>query len=355
MTQRSIPCILMRGGTSRGPFLNAVHLPQDRQELERVLLDIIDSGHPLNIDGIGGGNAVTTKVAILSQSQDAWADIDYLFAQVSVDRRLVDFSPTCGNMLAGVGPAAIEMGLSSITGETTQIKIRSVNTDAYVTSVIQTPNNEIRYTGDTKINGVNGTSSPILLNFQNVIGSKTGSLFPTGNVIDEIGSHRVTCIDVAMPMVIGLATDFGITGYESQSALDSNKDLFARIESVRLEAGRLMGLGDVKESVIPKFGLLSPSKHGGTITSRYFMPWSAHPTYAVTGAICTGACVLTPDTIADTITTIDSSKTIDIEIEHPTGSIDVVFETDESDSSIKTAGIVRTARKLFSGDVYIPA
>ncbi|MEO0635298.1 MAG: 4-oxalomesaconate tautomerase [Pseudomonadota bacterium] len=354
MVQRDAPCILMRGGTSKGPYFNAADLPSDREELAEFLIRAVGAGHSLNIDGIGGGNAVATKVAMLSPSEDEWADIDYFFAQVAVEKRSVDFSPTCGNILAGVGPAALEMGLLPIAGDTTDVKILSVNTGARVEAVVQTPNGQVSYEGDTAINGVPGTSAPVVLNFMDVIGSKTGSLLPTGNALDVIDGLDVTCIDVAMPMVIGRAADFGITGYESREELDANEALFKRIEAVRLEAGQMMGLGDVTESVVPKFGLLAKPREGGSIAARYFMPWSAHPAYAVTGSICTGSCLLVPGTVAEGLANVGTERPLPIQIEHPTGAIDVVFDFEASSGAfhLHKAGLLRTARKLFSGRVH---
>ena len=357
MSQRNIPCIFMRGGTSRGPYFNRADLPEDLGELAKVLIAAVGAGHPLNIDGIGGGNAVTTKVAMLSRSEDDWADVDYFFAQVAVDKKEVDFKPTCGNILSGVGPAAIEMGIIPVAGETTTVKIKSTNTGARIEAEVQTPAGAVEYAGNAAINGVPGTAAPIVLNFMDVIGSKTGALFPTGNPIDTVDGFEVTCIDVAMPMVIGRAQDFGITGYESREELDENKALFERFEPIRIKAGKLMGLGDVSSSVVPKFGLLAPARDGGTVAARYFMPWSAHPSYAVTGSICTGSCLLAAGTVADgMVVPLDTGK-VPVKIEHPSGGIDVVFDFVKKNDGIElnSAGLLRTARKLMSGTVHVPS
>lgn len=286
MTQTGIPFVFMRGGTSRGPYFNSKDLPQDRETLTEVLLSVIGSGHAINIDGIGGGVAVTTKVAMLSPSDDDWADVDYFFAQVSVEDRLVDFKPTCGNILSGVGPAAVEMGLVTPSGDETEVKIRAVNTGARVLARVQTPQGALRYDGDTAIAGVPGTAAPIALSFMGVVGSSTGAFLPTGNLRDTFEGVEVTCMDVAMPMVIARAADFGLTGYETVQELDDNRDFFARMEAVRRQAGAAMGMGDVSQSVTPKFGLLAPARDGGTIATRYFMPWTTHPSMAVTGSQC---------------------------------------------------------------------
>ncbi|MEO0544933.1 MAG: 4-oxalomesaconate tautomerase [Pseudomonadota bacterium] len=350
-----IPCIFMRGGTSRGPYFNRADLPEDREALARVLIAAVGAGHPLNIDGIGGGNAVTTKVAMLSRSDDDWADIDYFFAQVAVEKKEVDFSPTCGNILAGVGPAAVEMGLIDPNGDETNIKIRSVNTGARVEATVQTPGGRVNYEGDATISGVPGSAAPVVLNFMNVIGSKTGALFPTGSPIDNIDGYDVTCIDVAMPMVIGRASDFGITGYESREELDENKALFERFEPIRIKAGEAMGFENVASSVVPKFALLAKPQQGGAIAARYFMPWTTHPSFAVTGSICTGSCLIAPGTVAEGLVDLPPGNPATLRLEHPSGMIEVVMDVSLEGGTfdLNSAGLLRTARKLMSGDVHV--
>jgi len=352
-----IPCIMMRGGTSRGPYFNAADLPHDREELARYLIAVIGSHSPLQVDGIGGSQATTSKVAILSPSEHPQADVDYFFAQVIADKAEVDFSPSCGNILSGVGPAAIEMGMVIPQQDETTVRINSVNTNALVEAVVQTPGGHLSYSGEARIDGVPGTAAPVVLNFMDVIGSKTGKLFPTGHAVEEIEGHPVTCIDVAMPMVIGLARDFGISGYESREELDSSRKLFSEIEKTRLAAGKRMGLGDVSRSVIPKFGLLAPPKQGGSICARYFMPWNTHPTYAVTGAVCTSACLLAPGTVAANLYSAGEENPVTVQLEHPLGKMDVVFDyaIRHGEFVLNSAGFLRTARRLFKGLVSIPA
>ena len=356
MTQTGIPYFFMRGGTSRGPYFNRADLPEDLDVLAQVLIAAVGSGHRLNIDGIGGGDAVTTKVAMLSKSEDDWADIDYFFAQVSVEKQLVDFKPTCGNILSGVGPAAIEMGLIDPQEGETEIRIRSVNTGAQVLAKVQTPGREITYDGDAEIAGVPGQAAPISLNFMGVVGSSTGAFLPTGNLRDRIDGIDVTCMDVAMPMVIARASDFGLTGYETVQELDDNKDFFKRLESIRLNAGELMGMGDVSESVTPKFGLFAPAREGGTIATRYFMPWNTHPSMAVTGSQCMASCALTPGTIADGLLERPTSSPANVVLEHASGTIEVLVDFSSEDGfSLNSAGLLRTARKLADGNIYVPA
>ena len=361
MTQTSIPFLFMRGGSSRGPYMNRADLPADRDQLAEVLIAAVGSGHPLNIDGIGGGNAVTTKVAMLSRSDDDWADIDYFFAQVSVEDRLVDYKPTCGNIMSGVGPAALEMGLMAAAGDVTEVKIRAVNTGARILARVQTPGGTVTYDGDTGIDGVPGTAAPVELNFMDVAGSSTGAFLPTGNLTDNFGGIEVTCMDVAMPMVIARAADFGLRGTESREELDGNKAFFAAMEAVRLEAGHAMGLGDCSQSVMPKFGLLAavddPAGAPGQIEARYFMPWKTHPTMAVTGSQCMASCALTPGTIAEGMMARPEGVPCTVTLRHPMGVMDVLVDYELAADGFRhrSAGLLRTARKLAEGVLFVPA
>ncbi|WP_425040672.1 4-oxalomesaconate tautomerase [Primorskyibacter sp. S187A] len=357
MTQTAIPFLFMRGGTSRGPYMKRADLPEDRETLARVLIAMVGAGHPLNIDGIGGGAAVTTKVAMLAPSADPWADIDYFFAQVSVEDELVDFKPTCGNILSGVGPAAIEMGLVEPTGPETTVNILAVNTGARVTAVVQTPDGAVSYDGEARIDGVPGTAAPVALQFKDTVGGVTGAFLPTGNHVDTIDGIEVTCMDVAMPIVIARAESFGLTGYETAAELDANTAFYDRMEPLRRKAGALMGMGDVSASVTPKFGLLAPAREGGTITTRYFMPWKCHPSMAVTGAQCLASCVLTPGTVAKGLAHVPNETPAKIVLEHASGSIDVLVDFDNTSDGfvLNSAGLVRTARKLAAGQVFVPS
>lgn len=357
MTQVAIPFHFLRGGTSRGPYFNRADLPEDRDALSEILMQVMGAGNPRNIDGLGGGDAVTTKVAMLSRSSEADVDIDYFFAQVAVTERLVDYGPTCGNILVGVGPAALEMGLVPITGDETSVRIRAVNTGALVEAVVQTPGGQVRYDGDVAIDGVPGKAAPVGLNFMDVVGSKSGVMLPTGKAIDVIDRVEVTCIDVAMPMMIARAADFGLTGYETKDELDANTALFDRMEAIRLEAGQRMGFGDVAQSVTPKIGLLAPARDGGHVTARYFMPWKTHPTMAVTGSQCIAACCLAPGTVADGIARPVATSPAIIQIEHPMGTMDVTVEFTRQDGAFqfRSAGVIRTARLIARGEVFVRA
>jgi 2-methylaconitate cis-trans-isomerase PrpF len=355
MTQTAIPYVFMRGGTSRGPYFNRADLPEDLETLAEVLIAAVGSGNPLNIDGIGGGAAVTTKVAMLSRAKDDWADVDYFFAQVSVEDRKVDFKPTCGNILTGVASAAIEMGLATATGSTTDVKINAVNTGARVIATVQTEGGDVRYDGETAIDGVPGTAAPVGVSFMDVAGSATGKLLPTGNVIDTIEGVQVTCMDVAMPIVIARADAFGKTGYETAAELDQDATFMEKMLAVRLAAGAAMGMGDVTNSVTPKFTILSKPRADGAITARYFMPWKCHPTMAVTGAQCLASCALMSGTVADGLVRKPEGNPARVVIEHPSGTIDVLVDCTPDPFTINSAGLVRTCRKLAAGEVFIPS
>ncbi len=353
--QTAIPFIFMRGGTSRGPYFRRSDLPEDLGELAKVLARLVGSGHKLNIDGIGGGNAVTTKVAMLSKSETEGSDVDYFFAQVSVEDKLVDFKPTCGNIMSGVGPAAIEMGLVEAQNGITEVNIHAVNTGAKVRAVLQTPGEKITYEGDASIDGVPGIAAPIELNFMEVAGSSTGAFLPTGNLRDSIDGIDVTCMDVAMPMVIARASDFGLTGHETAEELDANRGFFEKMEGIRIKAGQLMGMGDVTKSVTPKFGLLAEPQNGGSIATRYFMPWTTHPTMAVTGSQCLASCAITEGTVADGLWERPKQSPATVTLEHPLGLMDVIMSWEtKPEIRIISAGIIRTARKLAQGEVFVP-
>lgn len=357
MPQIPIPYLFMRGGTSRGPFFRRSDLPEDQSILADVLIAVIGSGHPLNIDGIGGGASVTTKVAMLSEGSDRWADVDYFFAQVSVDDQTVDFKPTCGNMLSGVGPAAIEMGIVSADEGETTVKIHAVNVGARVVAKFKTDGGSVVYEGGTAIDGVPGMAAPIELSFMDIVGSATGSLLPTGNLRDVVDGIEVTCMDVAMPIVIARAEDFGLTGYETPGELDANRGFFDKMEAIRIKAGAQMGMGDVSKSVTPKFGLFAPAREGGTIAARYFIPWKAHLSMAVTGAQCLASCALAPGTVSEGLLERPATSPATVVIEHASGTIDVLvdYEVSEMGLMMNSAGLVRTARKLADGRIYTPS
>lgn len=357
MPLKAIPCTLMRGGTSKGPYFRTADLPDDPAVRDRVLLAAMGSPDVRQIDGIGGADPLTSKVAMVGRSSHPRADVDYLFAQVSVDRAIVDTAPSCGNILAGVGPFAIESGMVPAGNGETRVTIFNVNTGSLIEAQVQTPDGEVEYEGDASIDGVPGTAAPVLLSFMDVVGSKTGALLPTGRAIDLIEGVEVTCIDVAMPMVIMRAADLGKTGYESKAEMDPDADLFARIEAIRRIAGDRMGLGDVANKVVPKVGLLAPPRGGGSVTSRYFVPHKLHAAHAVTGGVCVASCCALEGSVADGIVRMGGAGHEQVRIEHPSGVIDVVLEREGNGATMRIirAGVLRTARKLFTGQVHVPA
>lgn len=361
MTQRAIPCLFMRGGTSRGPFFELSDLPADPEVRDRVLLAAMGSPDPRQIDGIGGAQMVTSKVAMVSRSKRPGIDVDYCFAQVWLAQAIVDTAPSCGNMLSGVGPFAIERGLVAPDGDVTRVNIFDVNTRSRIEAVVQTPGGAVTYAGDQHIDGVPGTAAPVMLNFTHVMGSKCGALLPTGAARESIDGVPVSCVDVAMPMVILRAADLGVTGYEAQ-AIAGDAALMRRIENIRLEAGRRMGLGDVSKTVIPKVGLLAPARHGGAVFSCYLTPHHVHPAHAVTGAVCVAACAAIGGSVAGEIVgsgaaVLGAADSGAVRVEHRSGAIDVHLETAGSGAGlqVRRAGIVRTARKIMDGQVFVPA
>lgn len=356
MTQRAIPCLFMRGGTSRGPFFELNDLPADPEIRDRVLLAAMGSPDARQIDGLGGADMLTSKVAIVGRSARPDSDVDYLFAQVLIDRAIVDTAPSCGNMLAGIGPFAIERGLVTPSADETRVRIFNVNTDSRIEAVVQTPGGTVTYQGDQGIDGVPGTAAPIPLYFTDVVGSKCGALLPTGAAQEVIDGVAVSCVDVAMPMVLVRGADLGLTGYETD-ALARDRALMQRIESIRLEAGRRMGLGDVSDSVVPKVGILASARDGGVISSRYLTPHDLHAAHAVTGAICVASATSVAGTVAGALASPSTERPGTVRIEHPSGCIDVQLETSGVGAELQVlrAGVMRTARKIMDGQVFVPA
>ena len=356
MTQHGIPCLFMRGGTSRGPFFDLRDLPADPDIRDQVLLSAMGSPDARQIDGLGGATMLTSKIAIVTPSKRQGIDVDYLFAQVWLDEAIVDTTPSCGNMLAGVGPFALERGIIKTTENETHVNIFNVNTQSKIEAIVQTPGGMVTYAGNQHIDGVPGTGAPIFLNFTHVMGSKCGTLLPTGKTQEEIDGIPVSCIDVAMPMVIMRANDLGIIDYEA-SAISSNKTLMRRVENIRLEAGLRMGLGDVTQIVIPKVSILAQARRGGTVFSYYLTPHHMHAAHAVTGAICVASCTSIHNTVAETLTKRNQDSSSTVQVEHPSGAIDVHLEISGSDKNtqVQRAGIVRTARKIMDGELFVPA
>lgn len=351
----TLPCVLMRAGTSRGPFFLRDWLPQDELTRDQALIGAIGASDLLQVDGVGGGSTLTSKVAIVSRSAQAGCDVDYLFAQVGVGQQSVDTRPNCGNMLAGVGPFAIEQGLVQAADGVTTVRVFNVNTRSRINVTVQTPGRRVRYDGETRIDGVAGTAAPIHLDFLDAWGAVTGSVFPTGQRIDLIDGTEVSCIDAAMPLMVVRAADLGVSGRETPAQLDEHPGLLQRIERLRLEAGARMGLGDVADSVIPKPVLVSPGDSPTSITSRYFTPKRCHASHAATGAIGVATAFALPGTVASGQGLPPGER--DVVVLHPQGRIDVrvLIDGQGEAARIQRAALVRTARKILQGDLHVPA
>ena len=306
----TVPCTLMRAGTSRGPFFLREWLPADDEARDQALIGAIGASDPLQLDGVGGGSSLNSKVAIVSRSKEPGCDLDYLFAQVGLGQRSVDTRPNCGNMLSGVLPFAIEQGLVAAGEGTTTAVVFNVNTRSRIEVTVRTPGGRITYEGSTRIDGVAGTAAPIHLNFLDAWGAVTGSVFPTGRRVDIIDGVPVTCIDAAMPLMIVRADSLGVAGTESPIELDANRALLERLEELRLQAGRMMGLGDVSNSVVPKPVLVSAGEGADSITSRYFTPRRCHASHAVTGAIGVASAFALPGTVASGATSPAGTRSL---------------------------------------------
>jgi len=344
-----IPCLWMRGGTSKGAFFLASDLPADPAARDTLLLRLMGSPDPRQIDGIGGADPLTSKVAILSPSSRPDADVDYLFLQVFVDQPLVSAAQGCGNILAAVGPAAIERGLVAVASDVTPVRIHMVNTGEVARAEVQTPDGRVRYTGDATIDGVPGRAAGIPLLFQNIAGSVCGSLLPTGRAKDVIDGIDCTLIDNGMPVVLMRAADFGLTGQESIEALEAMDDLRSRITHIRLQCGPLMGLGDVRDASVPKMMLVSAPLRGGAINTRSFIPNRVHASVGVFAAISAATACLMPESPAAQLASIPADGRF--HVEHPSGSSEVMLDI-APDRTVRGAGSLRTARKLMDGRVF---
>lgn len=355
--QHGIPVIIMRGGTSKGPYFRTDDLPADTTARDRVLLAAMGSPDARQIDGIGGADTLTSKVAMVRPSAREGVDVDYLFAQVSVTEAVVDTGPSCGNILAGVGPFAIERGMVAATGRETRVVIYNENTASRIEAVVSTDDGAVDYDGDQAIAGVPGTAAAVRLNFMDIVGSKTSGLLPSGHLLEQIDGIDVTLIDVAVPMMILRAANLGKTGYETPAELDADRDFFARLEAMRLEAGRRMGLGDVTGKVIPKVAILAAPRDGGHVAARYFVPHKAHAAFAVTGALCVATVSVLEGSVSDGLAQRPEGEDREILIEHPSGMIDVALRTSGRghDLQVVSAGAIRTARKLVTGEVFVLA
>jgi len=341
----------MRGGTSKGGYFLADDLPDEPATRDAILLRVMGSPDPRQIDGLGGGDPLTSKVAVVRRSVRPGVDVDYLFLQVFVDRAIVTDAQNCGNILAGVGPFAIERGLVAAEGEETPVRIFMENTAQVAVATVPTPGGLVTYAGDARIDGVPGTAAPIGIVFEDTAGSTCGALLPTGNAVDTIGGVEATLIDNGMPCVILAAADFGVRGDESPAELDADVALKARIEAIRLAAGPLMNLGDVSAKSVPKMTLVSPAGAGGSISTRTFIPHTCHAAIGVLGAVSVASACLLPEGPAARLANVPQGERKTLSIEHPTGEFTVIASLDAK-GGLASAGVLRTARKLFDGVVF---
>ncbi|MGZ3255467.1 MAG: 4-oxalomesaconate tautomerase [Croceibacterium sp.] len=348
----SAPVMWMRGGTSKGGYFLASDLPVDTAARDAFLLRVMGSPDPRQIDGMGGADPLTSKVAVIRKSEREGIDVDYLFLQVFVDQAIVTDQQNCGNILAGVGPFAIERGLVAATGDETRVAIFMENTSQVAVATVQTPRGAPTYVGDARIDGVPGTHAPVPLEFRDTAGSTCGALLPTGNPVDVIEGVRCTLIDNGMPCIVFKAEDVGATGYESRSELDAADALKARIEAIRLVAGPMMNLGDVTKKSVPKMMLVAPPRSGGAVSVRSFIPHRAHASIGVLGAVSVATACLVPGSPAAEVAQIPEGRRKFLSVEHPSGEMSCVLEVNDA-GEVETSALLRTARKLMDGIVFV--
>lgn len=350
---KGIPCLYLRGGTSKGAFFLAADLPADREERDNLLLRIMGTPDPRQIDGLGGAHLLTSKVAVISPSPDDGADVDYLFLQLGVEEAFVTDRQNCGNILAGVGPFAVERGLVASGDGETAVRIRMVNTDSIATARFATPGGVVDYDGGLEIDGVPGTAGAVKLDFEGTAGSSTGALFPSGRVLDSVAGIDVTCVDNGMPSVLMRAADLGVSGDESPADLEADAGLAERLRKLRLEAATVMGMGDVTDATVPKLVLLAPPRAGGAIATRSFLPVRVHTSIGVLGALTVGAGVLAEGSVGAGLAVMPPPGA-PLRIEHPSGHFDVEVAVDSGPEgfTVTKSAALRTARKIFDGRVF---
>ena len=348
---KGVPCMWMRGGTSKGGYFLKDDLPAETAARDAFMLAVMGSPDPRQIDGMGGADPLTSKVAVVSRSRREGIDVDYLFLQVFVNQAIVTDAQNCGNILAGVGPFAIERGLLAATGDETRVNIWMQNTGQVAVATVQTPGGVVTYVGDAAIDGVPGTHAPIPLEFRDTAGSSCGALLPTGNAVDVVEGVRVTLIDNGMPCVVMKAADVGVTGYEDRETLDADTVLKARLEAIRLAVGGRMNLGDVTDKSVPKMMLVAPPRNGGAVTVRSFIPHRAHASVGVLGAVSVAtACLIAGSPAAEVAVVPDGARKT-LSVEHPTGEMSCVLEVSAA-GEVTSCALLRTARKLMDGIVF---
>jgi 4-oxalomesaconate tautomerase len=353
--QRSIPCLFMRGGTSRGPFFLEDDLPHDIALRDAVLLAVMGSPDARQIDGMGGADPLTSKVGIVRRGQTPGVDLEFLFAQVSIKEGRVDTTPNCGNMLAAVVPFALETGLVQGAGGVTTLRVLTRNTGTLSDIEVQTPAGKVEYSGRARIDGVPGTGAPVNISFLETAGSVCGSLLPTGSLVSRFDGVEVTCIDNGMPVVILAAEAVGVSGYESRDELNANASLKQRIESIRLQAGPAMNLGDVSKKVVPKMCLVAKPAAGGHICTRTFIPHDCHSAVGVLGAVTVATAAVLPGSVAHRYAQVPPGNPKALSVEHPSGEFTVVLTMNpKNPDEVTQAALLRTARLIMRGEVFVP-
>jgi len=367
--QTAIPCLMMRGGTSKGPFFNEADLPSDIATRDRVLLAAMGSPDKRQIDGLGGAHPLTSKVGIVRRSKVSGVDLDFLFAQLQPANDTVDTTPNCGNMLAAVVPFALETGMLKAKGDQSTFRVLTLNTDMQCDITVETPDGVVQYEGNARIDGAPGTSAPVVINFLDTAGSVCSGLLPTGKVKDTLTvtgegfepfTLDVTCIDNGMPLVMFKASDIGRTGYESVSEMNADTALKAKIEALRLQVSRLMGLGDVSQKNYPKMTLIAPPQNGGALSTRSFIPHVCHDAIGVLAAVTVGTACVLEGSVCEGVAVMPSGLTKNVSVEHPTGEFSVALQTAPASQLpggqlVTQAALLRTARLLMRGEVMVPA
>ena len=357
MPLRAIPCSVYRGGTSKGLYFLGSDLPADTAKRDAVLLAAMGSPDARQIDGMGGAHPLTSKIAIVSPSQRPEADVEYLFLQIFPEKAIVTGAQNCGNLLAAVGTFAIEQGLVKAGDGVTPVRIHMVNTDSLAVAHVQTPGEKVEYEGEARIDGVPGTAAPVLTDFLDVAGSSCGALLPTGNATDLVDGVPATLIDNGMPVIVVRASDLGRTGYETPEAMEADTELKAKVEAIRLKAGPMMNLGDVADKSVPKISLIAAARNGGSISTRTFIPHRVHEAIGVFGAVSVATACVLKGSVAHGFDGRDQQGAVELVIEHPTGffTVSMVIEGEGKTLTIARSALLRTARKLMSGEVFVPS
>lgn len=371
-----IPAVYMRGGTSKGVYLMVEDLPADPVMRDKVILDIYGSPDSRQINGIGGADPLTSKVALIARSTRENVDVDYTFGYVGIKDATVDYEGNCGNMSSGVGPFAIQTGLVAAEDPITKVRIYNTNTKKIIVAEIPVKDGEVVTEGDYTIDGVPGSGARIVLNFLNSGGAKTGKLLPTGNVVDEITLKcgkkiRVSLVDAANPSVFVKAEDIGLTGVEMPKDTESNSEILEIMEDIRTTAAVMMGLAETKEKTgpaVPKVAFVASPKGymtmNGTevkvsqvdLVARTKALSVLHKAYAVTGGICVATAGLIEGTVVNEIIGEQAKETGIVRLGHPSGTLDFEISLEKLSTggwNLSKAGVSRTAKPIMDGYVYV--